>query len=270
MQALKKIVKGTAIEQPLRQVYGHYKSYQMRETVAVVEFLDKLISEMEQKDPSCSHRFHIKRYQTTLNFLPNKKGKLLDLGCAHGLFDEVLNRFRKYDTELADHFEKENSITYDFETDTFPYQDASFDVVLFMEVLEHLREDPMHALSEINRILKQDGLLLLSTPNIASWRAIQRALNHENPALFPIYLRNGGTDRHNREYTFNEVSQLAIDAGFEIVRAEAIDVYDHLPFPQAIDGYSLANRGDTTFILCKKVSAVKNRKPNWLYWPSIG
>ena len=48
---------------------------------------------------------------------------------------------------------------FDAERDIFPYADASFDTVLCCELIEHLSADPMHMMSEINRILKPGGHL---------------------------------------------------------------------------------------------------------------
>lgn len=45
-----------------------------------------------------------------------------------------------------------------------PFEDSSFDVVTCMEVIEHV-ENPERVLDELRRVLKPDGLLLLSTPN---------------------------------------------------------------------------------------------------------
>ncbi len=44
-----------------------------------------------------------------------------------------------------------------------PLSDKEFDVILCSEVLEHL-PDPMAALDEMTRLLKEDGLLILTTP----------------------------------------------------------------------------------------------------------
>lgn len=51
-----------------------------------------------------------------------------------------------------------------------PMEDATADMVLFQEGIEHL-PDQLAALREINRILKPGGTLLLTTPNISSLRA---------------------------------------------------------------------------------------------------
>jgi SAM-dependent methyltransferase len=45
-----------------------------------------------------------------------------------------------------------------------PFDDASFDIVTCMEVIEHV-DNPARVIDELHRVLKPDGLLLLSTPN---------------------------------------------------------------------------------------------------------
>lgn len=232
--------------------------------LAVEQHLLSRIEHLETDGPS-GHRYHIKRYLETFKLLPPGKGTLLDLGGTCGLFDSVVATFTNYQLHSADHLAEQ---PFNFEKDIFPYQDESFDVVLFMEVLEHLAEDPMHAMSEINRILKPQGILLMSTPNTSSWRAIHRALLHQHPSLFPQYMRHGGTDRHNREYTYAEVGLLIEAAGFDIEKHEAIDVYDHLPQVEPIPGYDPSGRGDTCFCLARKNSTVRDRMPTWLYWPN--
>lgn len=49
-----------------------------------------------------------------------------------------------------------------------PIADASVDVVVFSEIIEHL-VDTDAALGELRRVLRPGGTLLLSTPNLAAW-----------------------------------------------------------------------------------------------------
>jgi SAM-dependent methyltransferase len=45
-----------------------------------------------------------------------------------------------------------------------PYPDKSFDLVVCFETIEHV-SDPTKALTEVRRVLTDDGLLIISTPN---------------------------------------------------------------------------------------------------------
>ena len=56
------------------------------------------------------------------------------------------------------------SITLD---KTLPFEDHSFDVVTMLAVLEHL-EHPLELLSEIHRVLKPGGCLIMTVPSVWS------------------------------------------------------------------------------------------------------
>ena len=78
---------------------------------------------------------------------------------------------------------------FDAEKDRFPYPDEHFSTVLCGELIEHLFEDPMHLMSEVNRILKPGGHLVLTTPNIAALRGISAILQGYHPGFFHAYIR---------------------------------------------------------------------------------
>jgi len=69
----------------------------------------------------------------------------------------------------------------DIESEKFPFTAESADVVLFAEVLEHLWRDPSHAIYEINRVLRRDGVMYLTTPNPCELHAITCILWQANP-----------------------------------------------------------------------------------------
>ena len=66
--------------------------------------------------------------------------------------------------------EKLNVKEVDFEVAPLPFEDDAVDVVIFHEVFEHLRINPIFTFSEISRVLRTQGTLLLSTPNLTSWK----------------------------------------------------------------------------------------------------
>lgn len=66
--------------------------------------------------------------------------------------------------------------TCDFETSRIPFEGDSFDAVIFNEVFEHLRINPIATFREIKRVLKKGGTLMLSTPNLISWKGLYHIL----------------------------------------------------------------------------------------------
>jgi SAM-dependent methyltransferase len=165
---------------------------------------------------------------------------------------------------------------FDAEKDVFPYPDGYFATVLCCELIEHLFEDPMHMMSQINRILREGGHLVLTTPNLASLRAISGILQGYHPGLFPQYIKpakTGETDpRHNREYTPREIRTLLEDSGFEAVRLETGPFRDQLTPELAwvrrlLERYMLDTdlRDDGIYAVGRKTGPVVARFPEWLY-----
>jgi glycosyltransferase involved in cell wall biosynthesis/SAM-dependent methyltransferase len=166
---------------------------------------------------------------------------------------------------------------FDAEKDRFSYEDEYFSTVLCCELIEHLREDPMHMMSEINRILRPGGHLVLTTPNIGSLRAIGAILEGYHPGFFPAYIRppaDGAEPeaRHNREYTPKEIVLLLLDSGFEVTLLET-GPFREEPKPEhawvshLLDRYQLAQdlRGDGIYAVGRKIGPVRERYPAWLY-----
>jgi SAM-dependent methyltransferase len=165
---------------------------------------------------------------------------------------------------------------FDAEKDPFPYTDAHFATVLCCELLEHLFEDPMHMMTEIHRILRDGGHLVLTTPNLASLRAISAILQGYHPGLFPQYIKpskDGVVDpRHNREYTPREIRRLLEDSGFEVTRLET-GPFREQPRPELIWVERLLRafhfdpdlRDEGIYAVGRKIGPVRGRYPDWLY-----
>jgi len=114
---------------------------------------------------------------------------------------------------IEDHFGIQTSYC-NMETGEFPFESSTFDVVLFCEVLEHLTMSPSHTISEIHRVLKTGGLLLLSTPNVTNIINRLRLLMGMN--IFDKYSVDHVYGRHNRVFVKKEVEELLRSNNFQI------------------------------------------------------
>ena len=129
------------------------------------------------------------------------KGKLLDCGCGNIPYYEVY----KNQTSDVTCIDWQNSYNYnsfiDYDVDlnkTFPIEDSIYDSVLLSDVLNHIR-NPKKLFSEINRVLKDDGHLVLTTP-------------------FLYWLNEEPYDFHR--YTKYELEKLCSENNFVIVELE--------------------------------------------------
>ncbi len=166
---------------------------------------------------------------------------------------------------------------FDAEKDRFPYDDGYFSTVLCCELVEHLTEDPMHMMAEINRVLRPGGRLVLTTPNIGSLRAIAAILAGYHPGFFPAYVRprvegEQPEARHNREYTAREIALLFYYSGFETTLLETGPFRDEPKPEHEWVKHLLARyeqpadlRGDGIYAVGRKSGPVRERYPAWLY-----
>lgn len=116
---------------------------------------------------------------------------------------------------------------FNIERDRFPFDDGSFDMILYMEVMEHLAYSPSWALAEMHRVLRPGGRLFLTVPNYLSFTRLWLQLMHmsdEHP-----YSGLGIYGRHLREFTQEEVTLLLKSCNYEILHTELANVYPWVP-----------------------------------------
>lgn len=108
-------------------------------------------------------------------------GRLLDVGCGHGLFLQALDRqlelsARGWSLQGVDYsefvLERARRLPYGFRQcnldEGIPYEDEAFDVVYAGEVIEHVY-NPDLLVREARRTLRPGGSLVITTPNIQAW-----------------------------------------------------------------------------------------------------
>jgi 2-polyprenyl-3-methyl-5-hydroxy-6-metoxy-1,4-benzoquinol methylase len=121
-------------------------------------------------------------------------GKLIDIGCGTGGFLDSLdnNKWEKWGVEPAG-FAREILIKKNIRAlnDTFLNSDLPenyFDVVTMFDVIEHI-VDPLAHLRKAWKILKDDGVLLIATPDVDSLtaRISGRYWRHFQPIAHVIF-----------------------------------------------------------------------------------
>jgi len=104
---------------------------------------------------------------------------------------------------------------------SLPFPDASFDLVICIEVLEHLLS-PDGAAAEIRRVLRPGGRLVASTPNLAYWRMRANAVfGLWNPAGDELSLERPWRDPHIRFFTMTTLERMLRHVGFSHVETDA-------------------------------------------------
>lgn len=132
------------------------------------------------------------------------KGANLAVGVDHNEASLDVARLR-----ASEQFPESDSIKFyalDLEEAKLPFEDNTFDLVNFSNVLEHLH-NRIEILREIQRVKKPDGKLLISIPNRnTSWKRLQRKFG----------LDSRDDDDHKIEYDEADLNQELNSAGLHI------------------------------------------------------
>jgi len=148
--------------------------------------------------------------------------QVLDVGCANGLVlrslpvtmhrtgvditVSLLQRVKQAGIE---------TVVCDFDNNPLPLPDGQYDLVLANDVIEHVLHTD-HVMNEINRVLKPDGHLVISIPNINQPISfiMQFILD-----LSPMYAARYRC-AHYRDFTNRLFKNIILIHGFETIRQE--------------------------------------------------
>lgn len=116
------------------------------------------------------------------------KGEILEVGCGIGNFTPTLSKYGKVtaidiDPGLVEGLKQLNNENIstgfgDIEQGKFFFKEKKFDVIVCINVLEHIKDD-MKALENIKNLLKNNGILILLVPvNTFLYGEIDKAIGH--------------------------------------------------------------------------------------------
>lgn len=103
----------------------------------------------------------------------------------------------------------------------FPFRDQSFDVVFWGDNVEHLLQ-PMITLGEIHRVLKPNGKLLISCPNMGYWKFRLIYLLRGAPPRTEGQVNPPWEWEHLRLFTPNILTDFLAAGGFTVLHLEGV------------------------------------------------
>lgn len=235
-----------------------------------------------------------RRFVYTYGLARDGFGKCLELGANPYFTTILLQEFTPLKLSLANYFgvNRDNLITqevfykefktgkqlstqlksshFNIEEEQFPFAKEEFDIVLFCEIIEHLLINPVAVLKEIKRVLKPNGTLILTTPNVSRLENVARMIAGVN--IYDPYSGYGPYGRHNREYNKHELYSLLDYLGFKVDAMFTADVHENQANSYApVSDYQnlLKHReldlGQYIFVRALNTGKAGEKKPAFLY-----
>ena len=172
------------------------------------------------------------RISKVLNFLQeqeNKKGKkILDIGCGDGFIGKEIKNFgySVYGLEISEDNVKKaikNGVKAKKGdvSKKFPFKDNSFDYLFAGEIIEHLF-DTQFFISEIKRVLKKDGIVIITTPNLAHLPDRIKMLKGITPSQ--VHPLHKFIKLHIRPFTFGTMFESLAEQNFLVIKRESSTV----------------------------------------------
>lgn len=150
------------------------------------------------------------------------KGNVLDIGCGYAYILDLLNKNTEYvGIDIDDHLAglildkaKSKNIAasfyhVDIESEALPNLNKKFDTITMIAVIEHLKY-PRNILDQVGSYLKEDGLLIISTPSVSA------EIVHTLGAKVGLFCKEA-VEKHIKFYNYNSMYNLLKSVNFEII-----------------------------------------------------
>jgi 2-polyprenyl-3-methyl-5-hydroxy-6-metoxy-1,4-benzoquinol methylase len=171
---------------------------------------------------------------TKINSLIKEKTEILEFGPAAGYFTRYLKEERQAIVDIIEIDEAcakraaqfaRYCFVGDLEDDAWSkaFEGRSYDYIIFADVLEHL-SDPLSVLRKSATLIRPNGLIIISVPNVAHWQIIAALINNDFS-----YNKVGIMDHtHLRFFTEPTLRQMIYEADLKPVHIEPVN-FPELP-----------------------------------------
>lgn len=167
--------------------------------------------------------YYFQEREEMLKFIAPDVKFVLDVGCSAGGFGKLLKEKKNCIVwgieptdsaiEASKHLDK---VYNDFFDPSLDFGNKKFDAVIFNDVLEHL-VDPWEALIFSKTLLKDNGYIVASIPNIQSYQVLKSLILKGEWE----YTFSGILDKtHLRFFTRKSIVQLFSDTGYDVIDIE--------------------------------------------------
>lgn len=207
--------------------------------------------------------FYATRFNKVISLLnPQKKEYILDVGCGSGIYAKGLleNGSRVAAVDLANDYLKQTKKLVGKNPDLelvvadatqLPFKKNTFDKVLFTEVIEHI-PDYKNSLQEIKRVLKEGGVVVISTPSRFSPMNICYKLKR--------IVKGYKFNEHIHEFTPKEF-QNEVSKFFVVEKLEFANFF----FPYPIDSLLINIKSETFIRVVLQMEAIMQKLPIFKY-----
>lgn len=185
------------------------------------------------------------RYRLILENI--KKGVILDLGSQEGKLHNFLKEKLKHSKIIGvDIVKNENvDVVHDL-NQKFPFENNYSDTIIAGEIIGHML-NPFMFLQECNRVLKPNGILILTTPNMTSLTYILKMQSIGKK--LSIYTRQ---DPHLYGFSMEMLELLLKRVGFKILKKKHLVLGWSKNILFRLICYLFVNIRPTLFIVAKK------------------
>ena len=166
-----------------------------------------------KKDDLFGSSIYQHKNNIVVKLLDDIRGKVLDIGVGYGYIEEIVKKkllpleffgidISKYS---VDQMRRKYGDRYRLGVATnIPFKKNTFDCILLLDVIEHItKDDASKVYSEVRRVLKPNGYLILSVP-----------INEPKKDTVANY--------HLRKYTENTIEEEIVNNGFKIIRMKEL------------------------------------------------